>query len=162
MTSSQANPPETGGLIAGVWIKPLTAIPDERGRLMEILRADEPIFERFGQVYTTTARPGVVKAWHYHKLQADHWVCLAGRARVGLFDPREDSPTQGRTNEFIMTPEEPFLMKIPVLVYHGFKGMDPIRETTIMNIPTIPYNHKNPDEYRVDPHDPSIPFDWGK
>lgn len=149
-------------LVDGVQIKPLTVIPDERGRLMEVLRADDPVFERFGQVYVTTAKPGVVKAWHYHKLQADHWVCLAGRALVGLWDDRPDSPTRGLTNEFWMTPEEPFLIKIPIGVYHGFKGSAPDRETMIMNIPTVPYDYKTPDEYRHDPYDPAVPFDWSR
>ncbi len=147
-------------LIAGVQVKPLKVIPDERGRLMEILRADDEIFERFGQVYVTTAKPGVVKAWHYHKLQLDHWVCLMGKARVGLYDARPDSPTHGLTNEFWMSPEDPFLLKIPVGVYHGFKGADPDRESMIMNVPTVPYNYSTPDEYRHDPYDPTIPFDW--
>jgi dTDP-4-dehydrorhamnose 3,5-epimerase len=146
--------------IEGVRIKPLKVIPDERGRLMEVLRADDDLFEKFGQVYVTTAKPGVVKAWHYHKLQADHWVCLSGRARVGLYDAREGSPTFGAVNEFLMTPQEPFLLKIPAGVYHGFKGASPDGEAMIMNIPTLPYNYETPDEYRVDPHDPSIPFDW--
>ena len=147
-------------LIDGVQVKPLKVIPDERGRLMEILRADDALFERFGQVYVTTAKPEIVKAWHYHKLQADHWVCLFGKARVGLYDMREKSPTHGLTNEFIMTPEEPFLLKIPVFVYHGFKGIATDRESMIMNIPTVPYNYAAPDEYRADPYDPRIPFDW--
>ena len=42
-------------LIHGVQVKPLKVIPDERGRLMEVLRSDDPLFERFGQVYVTTA-----------------------------------------------------------------------------------------------------------
>ena len=141
-------------------MKPLKVIPDDRGHLMEILRADDKIFERFGQAYVTTAKCGVVKAWHYHRLQADYWVCLVGKIRVGLYDPREGSPTCGVVNEFWMTPEEPFLLKIPVLVYHGFKGMDPGKESMIMNIPTVPYNDASPDEYRVDPFDLHIPFDW--
>ena len=147
-------------LISGVQIKPLKVIPDERGRLTEILRADEPIFEKFGQIYVTTAKPGAVKAWHYHKMQADHWVCLAGCARVGLYDPRAGSPTRGLINEFTMTPDAPFLIKIPVLVYHGFSGADPVVDTMILNIPTVPYNYATPDEYRHDPFDPVIPFDW--
>ncbi len=53
--------------IQGVKIKHLRIIPDERGWLMEILRCDDDIFQQFGQVYCTTAYPGVVKAWHYHK-----------------------------------------------------------------------------------------------
>jgi dTDP-4-dehydrorhamnose 3,5-epimerase len=149
-------------LIWGVQVKPLKVIPDDRGRLMEILRADDPIFERFGQVYVTTARFGIVKAWHYHKLQSDFWVCLVGKALVGLYDPREGSPTKGRVNEWVMTPEDPFLLKIPPLVYHGFKGLDPNRETMILNAPTQTYRYADPDEYRHDPYDPKIPFDWRK
>ena len=149
-------------LIHGVQIKALKVIPDERGRLTEILRADDPIFEKFGQVYVTTAKPGVIKAWHYHKLQADHWICLQGKALVGLWDDRKDSSTRGLTNEFWMTPEEPFLIKIPIGVYHGFKGSAPDRETMIMNLPTNTYNYQTPDEYRHDPFDPAIPFNWRK
>ncbi len=157
-----ASLPKVDQLIAGVQVKPLKVILDERGRLMEILRSDEAIFERFGQAYVTTARPETVKAWHYHKLQTDHWVCLCGRALVGLYDARRSSPTFGAANEFWMSPEEPFLLKIPIEVYHGFKGKDPHCETMIMNVPTLPYNYSSPDEYRHDPFDPAIPFNWRK
>ena len=54
-------------MIEGVATKPLRVFPDERGRLMEILRDDDELFDRFGQVYMTTVYPGVVKAWHFHK-----------------------------------------------------------------------------------------------
>ena len=57
-------------LINGVQVKQLRWIPDERGKLMEMLRCDDPMFEKFGQVYVTTCYPGVVKAWHYHRNQA--------------------------------------------------------------------------------------------
>jgi dTDP-4-dehydrorhamnose 3,5-epimerase len=46
--------------IAGVKTKSLRLIPDERGWLMEILRADEAdLFSRFGQVYVSATYPGV-------------------------------------------------------------------------------------------------------
>ena len=41
-------------MIDGVMVKQLRVIPDERGRLMEILREDDDIYMRFGQVYLTT------------------------------------------------------------------------------------------------------------
>ncbi len=37
--------------IEGVSVKKLSPIPDERGRVMEILRRDDEIFRDFGQVY---------------------------------------------------------------------------------------------------------------
>ena len=53
-------------MIEGVKVKKLKVMPDDRGRLMEILRSDDEIFQKFGQVYMTTAFPGIVKAWHFH------------------------------------------------------------------------------------------------
>ncbi|MEK7290545.1 MAG: dTDP-4-dehydrorhamnose 3,5-epimerase family protein, partial [Planctomycetota bacterium] len=88
-------------MIDGVKIKKLKVIPDERGRLMEILRNDDAIFLKFGQVYITTAYPGVVKAWHYHKIQTDHFAVVLGMMKVVLYDGRKDSPTFGQVNEFI-------------------------------------------------------------
>ncbi|MBU1147910.1 MAG: dTDP-4-dehydrorhamnose 3,5-epimerase, partial [Candidatus Omnitrophica bacterium] len=64
-------------MIRDVEVKKLKLIPDERGRLMEILRSDEEMFQKFGQVYMTTAYPGVIKAWHYHKKQDDYFTCIS-------------------------------------------------------------------------------------
>ncbi len=72
----------TMNLIDGVMIKRLKVIPDERGWLMEMLRSDWEEYETFGQTYVTAAYPGVVKAWHYHKLQTDHFICVHGTAKV--------------------------------------------------------------------------------
>jgi dTDP-4-dehydrorhamnose 3,5-epimerase len=148
-------------MIKGVEIKKLKIIPDDRGRLMEILRSDEPIFERFGQVYMTTAFPGVAKAWHYHKLQDDHFTCISGVMRLALYDSRTDSPTYKEVNDFIVSLENPILVKIPKFVYHGFKCVSD-KEAMIINVPTRPYDCKTPDEYRLDAFDNDIPYDWRK
>ncbi len=146
-------------MIAGVKTKPLKMIPDERGRLMEILRRDDELFTKFGQVYLTTVYPGVAKAWHYHKLQTDNFACLRGMIKLVLYDGREGSSTRGEVNEFFIGDENRTLVQIPAGVYHGFKGMGTI-EALVLNIPTEPYNRQQPDEYRVAPFDKSIPYDW--
>ena len=76
-------------MIDGVKLKPLRVLPDERGRLMEILRCDDEVFSKFGQVYMTTAYPGVVKGWHYHKVQTDNMAVVRGMMKLVLFDSRE-------------------------------------------------------------------------
>ena len=146
-------------LIEGVTIKKLRVIPDQRGYLMEILRRDWPEFINFGQAYVTAAYPGVIKAWHYHKLQWDHFVCVGGMARVALYDAREKSLTRGEVNVFHMGWLNPMLLKIPPEVYHGFTAAG--NETALMiNFPTEVYNYREPDEYRLAYNDPSIPYDW--
>jgi len=146
-------------MIKGVKIKKLKIIPDERGRLMEILRRDDEMFKSFGQVYMTTARPGIVKAWHYHKKQEDNFTCVHGKMRLALYDARKNSPTRGEANEFVLSLEDPMLVTIPKMVYHGFKCASDC-EAVVINTPTKAYDHKNPDEYRIDPYDNDIPYDW--
>jgi dTDP-4-dehydrorhamnose 3,5-epimerase len=107
-------------MIEGVKVKELKLIPDERGRLMEILRRDDDIFIEFGQVYMTTAFPGVVKAWHFHKGQTDNFTCIRGCMRLGLYDARTASPTFGNVEEYIIGIDSPMLVQIPPEVYHGF------------------------------------------
>jgi dTDP-4-dehydrorhamnose 3,5-epimerase len=148
-------------LIEGVRMKKLTVIPDQRGRLMEMYRADEEMFAGFGQVYLTTTLPGVVKAWHLHKLQTDNVVCVAGMLRLGLYDDRKDSPTFGLTNQFFLGVHQPLLVQIPPFVYHGWKCVS-LEEALIINTVTKPYNGEQPDEYRLDPHDNHIPWDWSQ
>jgi dTDP-4-dehydrorhamnose 3,5-epimerase len=148
-------------MIEGVKVKQLKPLYDERGHLMEILRRDDDIFNGFGQVYITTAKPEVVKAWHYHKLQTDHFCCVLGKIRLALYDAREDSPTYREIMEWELSLEDPKLVKIPPLVYHGFKCISD-EEAIVINIPTYPYNRESPDEYRVDAFDNEIDYDWRK
>ncbi len=148
-------------LIHEVSIKPLKVLCDERGRLMEMLRSDDALFKKFGQVYLTTAYPGAVKAWHYHRLQWDHFVVVAGMMKVVLFDPRESSPTRGEVNEFFMGVHNPILLQIPPMVHHGFKCISE-QEAVVINCPSEVYRYNDPDEYRVDPHNNDIPYDWSR
>jgi dTDP-4-dehydrorhamnose 3,5-epimerase len=148
-------------MIKGVEIKKLKVIPDERGKLMEILRSDEPIFQKFGQVYMTTAFPGIIKAWHYHKLQDDYFTCIYGVMRLAIYDARKDSPTYKEINDFTVSIDNPILVKIPKFTYHGFKCISD-KEAIVINVPTMTYNYKVPDEYRLDAFDNDIPYDWNK
>ncbi|MBN1491097.1 MAG: dTDP-4-dehydrorhamnose 3,5-epimerase family protein [Phycisphaerae bacterium] len=148
-------------MIEDVCVKPLRVMCDERGRLMEMLRSDDALFKVFGQTYLTTAYPGVVKAWHYHRKQWDHFVVVIGMMKVVLYDSREGSVTRGMVNEFFMGVHNPILLQIPPLVYHGFKCISD-HEAVVINTPTEVYQYDQPDEYRVDPHTDEIPYDWAR
>ncbi|HEY3175857.1 MAG TPA: dTDP-4-dehydrorhamnose 3,5-epimerase family protein [Candidatus Polarisedimenticolia bacterium] len=155
--------PKVGGkpLIEGVRFKRLDVIPDERGRLMEMLRCDDDLFIKFGQAYLTSAYPGAVKGWHYHKVQHDHFIVVRGMMKIVLYDARESSPTHGVVNEFFMGEHNPLLLQIPPYVFHGFKCISE-HEALVVNLPTEPYHYADPDEFRVPAHDPSIPYDWSR
>lgn len=146
-------------MIHGVHFKQLKVNADERGYLMEILREDDEIFERFGQVYVSLNYPGVVRAWHYHKLQNDFFAVVKGMIKVALYDARDDSPTRGVVQEVFLGERNNVVLKIPVGVLHGYKtiGYEP---SLLLNFPTKTYDRAQPDEYRLPWNTEEIPYDW--
>jgi dTDP-4-dehydrorhamnose 3,5-epimerase len=146
-------------VIEGVEIKQLTKHADERGSLMELLRCDDAIFRKFGQAYVSLNYPGVVRGWHYHKKQDDHFAVVKGMAKVALYDAREGSPTQGEVDEFFLGEQNNILLKIPMGVMHGYKtvGSEP---SLLINFPTEAYDPQQPDEYRLPWDTDQIPYDW--
>jgi dTDP-4-dehydrorhamnose 3,5-epimerase len=151
-------------MIDGVITKELKLLNDDRGFLMEFFRCDDHFFEKFGQLYMTGCSFGIAKAWHYHKKQTDHFICVAGKALVVLHDKRKNSPTKGETQSFILEAppckdNKPILLTIPVGVFHGFTAIEPA-ETRIVNVPDYPYNPLQPDEFRFPWNSPEIPYIW--
>ncbi len=151
----------SGALIDGVAARRGRVLPDERGRLGEIMRADDPWFEKFGQVYFTTTCPGVVKAWHYHKIQTDHFYVVKGMVKIALYDDRKDSVTNGIVNQLYLGEHCPGLVRIPPGVQHGWMCVGK-KEAYIVNVVSEMYNYAEPDEYRTHPHDNHIPYDWAR
>ena len=86
-------------MIDGVKIIPLRQIVDERGKIMHMMKATDPHFIRFGEIYFSCAWPGVVKAWHVHKSMTINNAVLSGRAKLVMYDLREESPTRGELQE---------------------------------------------------------------
>ena len=147
-------------MIRDVEIKKLKVIADNRGFLMEMLRCDDSLFESFGQVYLSVCKQNIVKGWHYHKKQTDNFVVVKGNAKVVLYDDRKNSPTKGEVQEVFMGEGNPILLKIPTYVMHGITptGNEPCY---LINCPTLPYDYKNPDEFRTSFKSKEIPYDWG-
>jgi dTDP-4-dehydrorhamnose 3,5-epimerase len=146
-------------MIQGVKTKALRVVPDERGRLMEILRVDDVLFEKFGQVYLSTTYPGIIKAWHFHKKQDDNITVVRGMLKLVLYDAREDSPTRGEVNEFFIGPHNPMLVHVPKNVYHGWKCTG-LEEALVINCVTEAYDYHDPDEQRLPFDSKEVPYDW--
>lgn len=146
-------------MIEGVQVIPLKAFADERGFLMEMLRSDDPHFQKFGQAYLSLNYPGVIRAWHWHRLQTDFWVVARGMIKAACYDRRDGSGTCGEVNEFFMGDNNRVLLVIPKGVAHGYKtiGEEP---SLLINFPTEPYDRSQPDEERIAHDSADIPYDW--
>ena len=144
-------------MIDGVQIHPLKQIPDERGKIMHVLRCDAPHFERFGEVYVSVVEPGAIKAWHCHRVMGLNYAVPVGKIKLVLHDDREGSPTKGETQEIYTGPDHYALIHVPPLVWNGFKGVATV-PSYVINCATHPHD---PDEIeREDPFTPAIGYDW--
>jgi len=145
-------------LIEGIKITPLKIIPDERGAIFHMLRSDDPIFEKFGEIYFSKVYPGVVKGWHLHKKMTLNYAVPVGMIKLVLYDDRNNSSTKGEIMELFIGVENYVLVTIPPNVWNGFKGIgtDP---AIVANCATLPHD---PNEIiRLDPINNNIPYDWG-
>ena len=145
-------------MIEGVKITPLKIIPDERGAIFHMLRSDDSIFEKFGEIYFSKVYPGVVKGWHLHKKMTLNYAVPVGMIKLVLYDDRNNSSTKGEIMELFIGVENYVLVTIPPNVWNGFKGIG-TEPAIVANCATLPHD---PNEIiRLDPINNNIPYDWG-
>jgi dTDP-4-dehydrorhamnose 3,5-epimerase len=145
-------------MIEGVVLKELETFSDDRGFFRELIRSSDASFrEGFGQWSHSFMFNGVIKAWHFHRIQTDWWYVVSGVLRVGLCDLREKSVTYKHTMDFLMGDlQPPSLLKIPPGIAHGCKTVQ--GPVNLFYLTSHVYNPD--DEIRMPYNDPQIDFDW--
>jgi dTDP-4-dehydrorhamnose 3,5-epimerase len=145
-------------LLEGVVLRPARPIPDKRGDVIEIL--DPRWADACGPLvyaYQVSLRPHAVKGWVRHLGQEDRIFLVRGALRWALFDSREGSPTAGELNLITVTERNPSLLVIPRGVFHAVENLG-LDEAVFINLPTAPFNHEDPDKYRLPLVNDLIPF----
>ena len=145
-------------MIEGVVLKELETFNDDRGFFRELIRSTDDSFrEGFGQWSHSLMFDGVIKAWHFHRIQTDWWYIVSGVLRVGLCDLREESGTYKQTMDFLMGDLQPArVLKVPPGIAHGCKTVQgPVH---LFYVTSHVYNPD--DEIRMPYNDPQIDFDW--
>jgi dTDP-4-dehydrorhamnose 3,5-epimerase len=133
----------------GVTPRLLTTHVDARGSVTELFdvrwgwHPDPLLF-----AYTFTVRPGVVKGWGLHKQHEDRYVLLQGELELVLYDVRPNSPTVGLLSRIILTERDRRIINIPPLVWHADYNIGS-QDALVLNFPTMPYDHADPDKWRL-------------
>ncbi len=146
-------------MIEGVDLKKLEPCSGARGADMDILREDDPVFDRFGELRLVSLYPGAIRGWSLHRRRHDYVVCLRGMVKLVLYDSREDSATSGEVNELFLGEYNQVLVHIPPGVSHGIKGIGTV-EAAVINCASLPYDPDDPDEYGEPVETSSIRYDW--
>ncbi|MBW1909669.1 MAG: dTDP-4-dehydrorhamnose 3,5-epimerase family protein [Deltaproteobacteria bacterium] len=143
--------------IDGVVIQPLKQIKDDRGAVLHMLRADSPLFLKFGEVYFSEVFPGAVKAWKRHKKMTQLFAVPVGQIDLVIYDDRPGSATKGKQVVLKIGRDNYQLVKIPPRLWYGFKCTSP-RPAIVANCADLPHD---PDESEsIDPRALAIPYQW--
>lgn len=141
-----------GPTIDGVRLKELRAIVDGRGDVIELW--SRPWIEQEGftmpaHVYQSATDYGVTKCWHLHAVHTDQFTVTRGKLQVVCADLREDSPSFGEVNSFVMGVQRPTLLMIPPGIMHGWKALAR-PETIVVNLQSHVYDPEDEFKYPWD------------
>jgi len=151
----------TAPLLEGMTFYDSIRHDDERGSVTEVFDArwnwhpDPLVFS-----YIFTIRPGMVKGWGLHKQHEDRYFVVSGELELVLYDPRPDSRTCGRICKVYLSGSRPRLVNVPKFVWHADRNIGST-DVTVVNFPTIQYDHSNPDKYRLPLDTDLIPYSFG-
>jgi len=144
-------------MIEGVIVQKLRQIIDDRGRVMHMIRADDPLFEKFGEIYFSEVLPGVVKAWKRHERMTQLFTVPIGVIKLVVYDGRDNSKSKENLNILEFGRDNYQLVKIPPKLWYGFKCVSEY-PALLANFADLPHY---PDESEtIDSTDKSIPFEW--
>jgi len=128
----------------------LKAHVDDRGYLVEIIRAKDEHFTKFGQVYLVgNFGQGTIRAFHKHEVLWDWFFISHGSAKFVLRDDRKDSSTYENMDTYVISSRNPSLLVVPPGVYHGWISLED--DTQLISTASEVYNREKPDEVRIPP-----------
>ncbi|SOD94878.1 dTDP-4-dehydrorhamnose 3,5-epimerase family protein [Spirosoma fluviale] len=145
-------------LIAGVEVREVKNVIKSNGYLTEIYRKDWQLDDStVDQVFQIMMQPGGVSAWHAHESTTDRLFVTLGTMKIVLYDSRQDSPTFGQINEFLVSDLRPQLISVPPQVWHGVKNIT-ASAALMLNMVDKAYQYDDPDHWRVPADSPAIPY----
>jgi dTDP-4-dehydrorhamnose 3,5-epimerase len=148
--------------IDGLLVRQQVTQQDHRGTLTEIYSTswgfdDIPLVH----VYAVTTRPGMIKGWAIHYRHVDRYFFYSGSLELVLYDAREKSPTHGMLNELYFSDTNRSLVSVPPGVYHAVHNVG-TTDAVMINCPSEPYHHEDPDKYTLPLVNDVIPYRFDK
>lgn len=141
--------------IEQVILTPLRIIEGQTGNVMHALKAAEPSYNGFGEVYLSTVQLNCVKGWKKHRRMLLNIIVPVGAIRFVLYDDRAESKTFGKIQEIILSRANYQRLTVPPGVWMAFQGLSE-GENMLMNVASIPHDPTEADN--LDLNNTLIPY----
>ena len=141
-------------MLAGIKIKPIKRIIDERGFFTEVMRKDwKDLFgeDTVAQSNLSYTYPNTIRAWHRHNRgQVDYFLALKGLIKICAFDQETSE-----LDEVFSSGLDPQIVRMPGKYWHGFKALGD-EPALLLYFTTRLYDAADPDEERRPWDDPTL------
>lgn len=142
-------------MIDGVIYTPLSIIDTIGGNVLHAMKSSDPGYFGFGESYFSIIKSNSIKGWKLHNEMVLNLVVPVGSVRFVIYDSREDSETEGKFNDIVLSPERYGRLTIPPKLWLGFQGID-VHNSLILNIASIPHDPNESISMEIN----EIDYDW--
>jgi len=141
--------------IEGVLVVPKKIVGDDRGKVMHVLRSDDPSFDHFGEAYFSEIFAGVTKGWKLHTLSVSNMVVPVGEVRFVMFDASEGSATKGEYDDVTIGESNYQMLVVPPGVVYAWRNSAD-RSALVLNCATELWSAGESSHLPLE----AYPFEW--
>ena len=125
--------------IEGCLLTPLKKISKIGGSVFHALKSSDIGYTGFGEVYFSSAEPGVTSDWRLHKRMTLNLVVPVGKIKFVLRDHRDGSSTFGNSIQVLLGVNHYSRLTIPPNIWVAFQGVAQF-ESVLANIADLEHD----------------------
>lgn len=135
----------------------LKIIESDLGSVRHCLRKDDPGYKSFGEVYFSTVKKDVIKAWKLHKKMTMNISVQNGSVLFCFKDNRVKSQTFNDLYKVILNKQSYSRITVPPNIWFGFKGLSDSCNL-VCNVSDIIHDDSEVIKTKIN----AIEFNWNK
>jgi dTDP-4-dehydrorhamnose 3,5-epimerase len=131
----------------------IESIADHRGSVIKVISEDSTNFAGFGELYFSTVKTGVIKAWRRHKQMTVNLMLVTGKVRLVVLESLENEPEL----DLVLDAQQRKLVTIEPGKWYGFQGLSET-EAMLMNFANI--KHDDLEVERLEHDAAGVSYTW--
>jgi len=110
-------------MLSGMIKTDLNIIEADSGSVYHALKNTDKGFKQFGEIYFSSVKKDIIKAWKLHKEMTLNLIVPVGKIQFCFFDVREQSDTFNETFKIVLSQKPYFRLTVPPGIWYGFQSV---------------------------------------
>jgi dTDP-4-dehydrorhamnose 3,5-epimerase len=111
-------------MLAGMVKSELKILKSDSGSVYHGVKNNDKGFNIFGEVYFSSVKKNIIKAWKLHKKMTLNLFVPVGSVQFVFIDARKGSQTYNKRFEITLSQNPYSRLTVPPMIWFGFKGIE--------------------------------------